>query len=150
MRWSRKSSPKGCSRELSVGARQWQRVRWSSFCEQCVELAVGTTGATVTSLRLFKPRKGSAVRPDQNRVVPRNVLRPCLIGAFFLYHFPPKPRSQWGKFREEFAKQSGNTYFCVPVFLQGRFLFVFSTTQDFEVARKGHEFPEKTSDSQRG
>ena len=45
--------------------------------------AVGTTGATVISLRLFRllcceADEARAVRPARSRVVPRNDLRPCL------------------------------------------------------------------------
>ena len=110
MRLSRKSSLKGCCRELPGGARQQRRVRRSSFCEQCVEAAVGTTGATVISLRLFKPKKDPAVRPDQSRVVPRSVTS-LFTGAFFVLLLL---RSQQGTFREECVKQSGNTYFLRP------------------------------------
>ena len=59
---------------------------------------VGTTGATVTSLRLFRPcglppgcevNKTYSVRNVWSRVVPR-ILRPCiLIQGFFYLYFPP-------------------------------------------------------------
>ena len=83
-RLSGKSSLKGSFRELPVGARHQRIFRGNTFRKRCAELAVGTTGATVTSLRLFKPSKDASVRKNQNRVVPREFTPLFIRGVFLL------------------------------------------------------------------
>ena len=84
--------------------------------------SVGTTGATVTSLRLFKPSKGPAVRQDQNRVVPRRFYVPVYAGTFLFYHhfFHGREVDEACSARYMRSRVVPRIFY-VPVFLQGRF-----------------------------
>ena len=55
---------------------------------------------------------------------------PVFRGAF-LYPVSDGAKLEEGKYRKGFLKQSGNTYFYVPVW-QGRFLFVFDIRKGAE------------------
>ena len=93
MRLSRKSSLNEGCRELPGGARQWPGVRWSSFCKQCVE-----------------------------RISRHNGCDRYIAEAFQALWKSTRLRSQQGISCEGYAKQSGTTYFYVPVFA-GTFCF---------------------------
>ena len=99
MRLSRKSSRNEGCRELPGGARQCRESDEVHSVSSVLNLAVGTTGATVTSLRLFRPcglppgcevNKAYSAKNMRSRVVPRISLRPCIRyrDVLFLYFSP--------------------------------------------------------------
>ena len=85
MRLSGKSSREKGFRELPGGARQQRNIPSEvHFASSVLKIAVGTTGATVTSLRLLSLLRSRPAGRYESRVVPRSFLRPCFYGVFFI------------------------------------------------------------------
>ena len=82
MRLSRTSSRKKSFRELPGGARQQSYSGEIPSASSVLNLTVGTTGATVTSLRLLSLSRLRLQGRGKSRVVPRYSDRPCFGDDF--------------------------------------------------------------------
>ena len=85
-RLSRKSSQKGCHRELPVGARQWLRIWWSSFCELCVEGFSRHNGCDRYIAKAFQAWEGS-VRKGGSKQSGTAYFTSLFIGGVFYLPF---------------------------------------------------------------